>query len=78
MVSIGRIACGSPETVASLISHWAEEAQTSRILVVLQHGDMPEWKAVKNMTMFANEVVSRVRARASAPALEDREPAGVR
>jgi alkanesulfonate monooxygenase SsuD/methylene tetrahydromethanopterin reductase-like flavin-dependent oxidoreductase (luciferase family) len=78
MVSIGRIACGSPETVASLISHWAEEAQTSRILLTLQHGDMPEWKAVKNMTMFANEVIPRVRARASASAPADREPAGVR
>jgi hypothetical protein len=38
--------------------------------MVLQHGDMPEWKAVKNMHMFAKEVIPRVRARASAPPAE--------
>jgi hypothetical protein len=26
---------------------------------------MPEWKAVKNMTLFAEEVIPRIRARAS-------------
>jgi pimeloyl-ACP methyl ester carboxylesterase len=31
------------------------------MLMVLQHGDMPEWKAVKNMHMFAKEVIPRVR-----------------
>jgi alkanesulfonate monooxygenase SsuD/methylene tetrahydromethanopterin reductase-like flavin-dependent oxidoreductase (luciferase family) len=67
MVSVGRVACGSPDTVADLISHWAEEAGTSRILVTLQHGNMPEWKAVKNMTKFANEVMPRIKARATNP-----------
>jgi alkanesulfonate monooxygenase SsuD/methylene tetrahydromethanopterin reductase-like flavin-dependent oxidoreductase (luciferase family) len=65
MVSVGRIAAGSPDTVADLIAGWAQEAGTSRILVTLQHGDMPEWKAVKNMTRFAEEVIPRIRARAS-------------
>ena len=60
MVSIGRIICGSPDTVADTLSHWAQEAQCSRMLMVLQHGDMPEWKAVKNMHMFAKEVIPRV------------------
>jgi alkanesulfonate monooxygenase SsuD/methylene tetrahydromethanopterin reductase-like flavin-dependent oxidoreductase (luciferase family) len=64
MVAIGRIACGSPDTVADLLSHWAEEAGTSRLLVTLQIGDMPEWKTVKNMTLFAEEVIPRIRARA--------------
>jgi alkanesulfonate monooxygenase SsuD/methylene tetrahydromethanopterin reductase-like flavin-dependent oxidoreductase (luciferase family) len=68
MVAIGRIACGSPQTVADLIAHWAEEAGCSRINVVLEHGDMPEWKTVKNMTLFASEVIPRVRAKASADA----------
>jgi alkanesulfonate monooxygenase SsuD/methylene tetrahydromethanopterin reductase-like flavin-dependent oxidoreductase (luciferase family) len=70
MVSIGRIICGSPDTVADTLSHWAQEAQCSRMLMVLQHGDMPEWKAVKNMHMFAKEVIPRVRARASVPQAE--------
>jgi alkanesulfonate monooxygenase SsuD/methylene tetrahydromethanopterin reductase-like flavin-dependent oxidoreductase (luciferase family) len=65
MVAIGRIICGSPQTVADTIAHWAEEAGSSRILLTLQHGDMPEWKTVKNMTLFAEEVIPRIRARAS-------------
>jgi alkanesulfonate monooxygenase SsuD/methylene tetrahydromethanopterin reductase-like flavin-dependent oxidoreductase (luciferase family) len=69
MVAIGRIACGSPDTVADLLSHWAEEAGTSRLLVTLSIGDMPEWKAVKNMTLFAEEVIPRIRARGTNPML---------
>jgi alkanesulfonate monooxygenase SsuD/methylene tetrahydromethanopterin reductase-like flavin-dependent oxidoreductase (luciferase family) len=72
MVAIGRIACGSPDTVADTIAHWAEEAGCARINVVLEHGDMPEWKTVKNMTLFASEVVPRIRAKASASGVESR------
>lgn len=64
MLSVGRIACGSPGTVADTLSDWAEEAQTSRIIVTLTIADMPEEKAVKNMTKFATEVIPRIRARA--------------
>jgi hypothetical protein len=81
MVAIGRIACGSPETVADLLSHWAEDAGTSRLLVTLSIGDMPEWKAVKNMTLFAEEVMPRIRARGSGAARKARAArlaAGVR
>jgi alkanesulfonate monooxygenase SsuD/methylene tetrahydromethanopterin reductase-like flavin-dependent oxidoreductase (luciferase family) len=66
MLSIGRIACGSPDTVADTISTWAEEAQTSRVIVTLTIADMPEDKAVKNMKKFATEVIPRIRARAGA------------
>jgi alkanesulfonate monooxygenase SsuD/methylene tetrahydromethanopterin reductase-like flavin-dependent oxidoreductase (luciferase family) len=69
MVAIGRIICGSPQTVADTIAAWAQEAGSSRILLTLQHGDMPEWKAVKNMTLFAEEVIPRIRARATSPRL---------
>jgi alkanesulfonate monooxygenase SsuD/methylene tetrahydromethanopterin reductase-like flavin-dependent oxidoreductase (luciferase family) len=80
MVAIGRIACGSPDTVADLLSHWAEDAGTSRLLVTLSIGDMPEWKAVKNMTLFAQEVIPRIRARASksSPATDEAIAAGIR
>jgi alkanesulfonate monooxygenase SsuD/methylene tetrahydromethanopterin reductase-like flavin-dependent oxidoreductase (luciferase family) len=63
MVNIGRIACGSPDTVADTIVAWCEEAGCSRVNVVLENGDMPEWKTVKNMTMFAEEVMPRIKAR---------------
>jgi alkanesulfonate monooxygenase SsuD/methylene tetrahydromethanopterin reductase-like flavin-dependent oxidoreductase (luciferase family) len=63
MVNIGRIACGSPDTVADTIVSWCEEAGCSRVNVVFESGDMPEWKTVKSMTMFAEEVVPRIKAR---------------
>jgi alkanesulfonate monooxygenase SsuD/methylene tetrahydromethanopterin reductase-like flavin-dependent oxidoreductase (luciferase family) len=65
MVAIGRIAAGSPQTVADTIAHWAEEAGSSHMNVVLAHADMPEWQIVKNLTMFANDVIPRIRAKAS-------------
>jgi alkanesulfonate monooxygenase SsuD/methylene tetrahydromethanopterin reductase-like flavin-dependent oxidoreductase (luciferase family) len=65
MAAIGRIAVGSPDTVADTIAHWAEEAGCGRINVVCESGDMPEWKTVKNMTLFANEVIPRIRAKAA-------------
>jgi alkanesulfonate monooxygenase SsuD/methylene tetrahydromethanopterin reductase-like flavin-dependent oxidoreductase (luciferase family) len=79
MVAIGRIACGSPQTVADTIAYWVEEAGCSRVNVVLELGDMPEWKTVKNITNFANEVVPRFRAKGSAAAVDGRvaAPAGV-
>ena len=70
MVSIGRIICGSPDTVADTLAQWAQEAQCSRMLMVLQHGYMPEWKAVKNIHMFAKEVIPRVRARSTSTQAE--------
>jgi alkanesulfonate monooxygenase SsuD/methylene tetrahydromethanopterin reductase-like flavin-dependent oxidoreductase (luciferase family) len=63
MVSIGRIACGSPDTVADTIVAWCREAGCGRVNVVCENGDMPEWKTAKNTTMFANEVIPRIRAR---------------
>jgi alkanesulfonate monooxygenase SsuD/methylene tetrahydromethanopterin reductase-like flavin-dependent oxidoreductase (luciferase family) len=80
MVAIGRIACGSPDTVADTIVSWCEEAGCGRVNVVCELGDMPEWKTVKNMTKFAQEVIPRIRARGYDASVEsDREltPAGV-
>jgi alkanesulfonate monooxygenase SsuD/methylene tetrahydromethanopterin reductase-like flavin-dependent oxidoreductase (luciferase family) len=65
MLSIGRIACGSPETVAALLTQWAEEAGTSRIIMTLNIADMPEQMVRDNMTRFATEVIPLVRANAS-------------
>jgi alkanesulfonate monooxygenase SsuD/methylene tetrahydromethanopterin reductase-like flavin-dependent oxidoreductase (luciferase family) len=70
MVAIGRITCGSPDTVADTIVHWCEEAGAARVNVVLEHGDMPEWKTVKNMNLFANEVIPRVRAKGKSATVE--------
>ena len=39
--------------------------------MTLSIGDMPEWKAVKNMTLFAEEVIPRIRARGAAARASD-------
>jgi alkanesulfonate monooxygenase SsuD/methylene tetrahydromethanopterin reductase-like flavin-dependent oxidoreductase (luciferase family) len=78
MVDISRTIIGSPDTVADTIAAWAEEADCSRINVVLEHADMPEWMTVKNMTLFANEVIPRIRAKGTkATVTESRELAAV-
>jgi alkanesulfonate monooxygenase SsuD/methylene tetrahydromethanopterin reductase-like flavin-dependent oxidoreductase (luciferase family) len=67
-----RAVCGSPETVANAVQRWIEQAGASRVICHLHLGDMPHWKTVKNLTLFAEEVIPRVRkgiaaARAEAP-----------
>jgi len=68
MQAIGRIAVGSPQTVADTLAHWAREAGSSRFMLNMAHADMPEELVVGNLTRFANEVVPRVRAHAAVPA----------
>jgi alkanesulfonate monooxygenase SsuD/methylene tetrahydromethanopterin reductase-like flavin-dependent oxidoreductase (luciferase family) len=58
-----RVAVGTPERVADLIAAWCEEAQSSRVVLLHHLGDMPHWKVVKSMTLFAEEVIPRLRAR---------------
>ena len=56
-----RIVAGTPERVANQIGQWAEEAQASKIICHLHMGNMPRWKTVKNLTLFAEEVIPRLR-----------------
>ena len=68
LVAINRIVAGTPEKVADQIGRWAEEADVSRITLNLALGDMPHWKVVKNLTLFAEEVIPRLRGRTKAAA----------
>ena len=63
IVASNRMAIGSPQTVADLLAHWAQEAGCSRFNVVLEHGAMQEWETVRSATLFAKEVIPRVRAK---------------
>ena len=56
-----RTALGTPEQVAEKIAMWCEQAQSSKIILHMHVGDMPHWKAVKNLTLFAEEVMPRFR-----------------
>ena len=40
---------------------WAEEVDSSRIVMNMHLGDMPNWKVVKNMSLFAEQVVPQLR-----------------
>ena len=60
------IAVGSPEKVANLIGEWTRQDGHHHVNIQGHLGNMPNWKAVKNMTLFAEEVMPRLRGRGSA------------
>jgi alkanesulfonate monooxygenase SsuD/methylene tetrahydromethanopterin reductase-like flavin-dependent oxidoreductase (luciferase family) len=68
MTTVGRIAVGSPESVATALAGWAQDAGSSRFLLTLTIADMPEEMAARNMDLFAREVIPRVRSLVAAPA----------
>jgi len=61
LTSIYRTVLGTADQVAERIVFWCEQAQSSKIILHLHVGDMPHWKAVKNITLFAEEVIPRIR-----------------
>lgn len=79
-----RIVAGTPDKVANAIARWAEEADSSTVVCHLHLGNMPHWKTVKNLTLFAEEVIPRLRksrpdaARAMAGAGREAMRAGVK
>jgi alkanesulfonate monooxygenase SsuD/methylene tetrahydromethanopterin reductase-like flavin-dependent oxidoreductase (luciferase family) len=68
-----RVVYGTAEKVANTLGKWCESADSARPLLHHHIGDMPHWKVVKNMTLFAEEVIPRLRKgkrKAEAPAQE--------
>jgi alkanesulfonate monooxygenase SsuD/methylene tetrahydromethanopterin reductase-like flavin-dependent oxidoreductase (luciferase family) len=57
------VAVGSPEKVANLIGEWGEQMGTTHFNLQAHLGDMPNWKAVKSLTMIAEDVIPRLRGR---------------
>jgi alkanesulfonate monooxygenase SsuD/methylene tetrahydromethanopterin reductase-like flavin-dependent oxidoreductase (luciferase family) len=60
------VAVGTPDKVANQIGDWASRMKTSHINGVMHIADMPHWKTVKNLTLFAEEVIPRLRKRTDA------------
>ncbi len=54
------VAVGSPEKVANLIGEWATRMETNHLNNVMHVADMSHWKTVKNLTLFAEEVMPRL------------------
>jgi alkanesulfonate monooxygenase SsuD/methylene tetrahydromethanopterin reductase-like flavin-dependent oxidoreductase (luciferase family) len=65
LTSQWRIVFGTPEKIANTLGQWCENAGSSRVIVHHHIGDMPHWKVVKNMTLFAEEVIPRLRSRSA-------------
>lgn len=57
------LAVGGPEKVANLIGEWAEKMGTNHVNINGHLGNVPNWKAVKNATIFAEEVMPRLRGK---------------
>jgi alkanesulfonate monooxygenase SsuD/methylene tetrahydromethanopterin reductase-like flavin-dependent oxidoreductase (luciferase family) len=57
------LAVGGPEKVANLIGEWAHQMGTTHININGHLGNVPNWKAVKNATLFAEEVIPRLRGK---------------
>ena len=60
------VAVGTPDKVANQIGEWAAWMKTSHINCVMHIAEMPHWKTVKNLTLFAEEVMPRLRAHTDA------------
>jgi alkanesulfonate monooxygenase SsuD/methylene tetrahydromethanopterin reductase-like flavin-dependent oxidoreductase (luciferase family) len=56
------IAVGTPDKVTNQIGEWADKMKTNHINGVMHVADMPHWKTVKNLTLFAEEVMPRLRS----------------
>jgi alkanesulfonate monooxygenase SsuD/methylene tetrahydromethanopterin reductase-like flavin-dependent oxidoreductase (luciferase family) len=61
LTAINRIVAGTPQKVAETIAAWVEESGVSRVSLNLALGDMPHWKVVKNLTLFAEQVMPLLR-----------------
>jgi len=61
-----RLVAGPPDMVANKVGEWMEEAGSSVVNFTLHLGDMPHWKAVKSMTLMAEEVLPRLRGKSAA------------
>jgi alkanesulfonate monooxygenase SsuD/methylene tetrahydromethanopterin reductase-like flavin-dependent oxidoreductase (luciferase family) len=59
------IAVGTPEKVANQMGEWSVKMKTNHFNNVMHVADMPHWKTVKNLTLFAEEVMPRLRSRSS-------------
>ncbi|MEL0083741.1 MAG: LLM class flavin-dependent oxidoreductase, partial [Gammaproteobacteria bacterium] len=60
-VERGYIIAGSPDTVAEKLAEAAEELHVGNIILINQVGSMPRQLLMKNLQMFAEEVMPKLR-----------------
>ncbi len=52
---------GSRETVVKELTHAIKELRVGNLMLLPQFGDMPKELAMKNTTLFANEVMPHIK-----------------
>jgi len=62
LVEHGWVVAGSPETVAAKLVELGDELGAGRFVLGFNAGSAPRWLALKSMTLFAEEVIPRLRA----------------
>ncbi|HWI22680.1 MAG TPA: LLM class flavin-dependent oxidoreductase [Baekduia sp.] len=72
MMEHGWLVAGSPETVASRLTELLDEAGAARAVLGMNSGTKPRWLAQKNLTMFAEEVIPRMRPGGRPPSEDER------
>jgi alkanesulfonate monooxygenase SsuD/methylene tetrahydromethanopterin reductase-like flavin-dependent oxidoreductase (luciferase family) len=58
------VAVGSPDQVANTLGEWSEMMGSRHFNINFHVGNMPNWKVVKNLSLFASEVIPRLRGTA--------------
>jgi len=58
---MGFIVAGSPATVAQRFREFSEKLHVGNVMLLLQIGSMPHWLTMKNLQLFAEEVMPKVR-----------------
>jgi alkanesulfonate monooxygenase SsuD/methylene tetrahydromethanopterin reductase-like flavin-dependent oxidoreductase (luciferase family) len=61
LVDNGWVIAGSAETVASKLKEYLDEMGAGVVVLAMHAGSKPRWMAQKSMTMFAEEVIPRLR-----------------
>lgn len=61
LVDNGWVIVGSPETVAERLKHALEETGAGRLIIGANAGSKSRWLTMKSLTMFAEEVIPRLR-----------------
>ncbi len=59
------VAVGTADQVVEKLQEWGERVGTDHFNILGAIGNMPHWKVVKNLTNIGQDVIPRMRARAT-------------
>ena len=71
LIENGMFLCGSPATIAEKLEAYQADMGFGNLVPMLQFGTLPAELTEKNLRMFAEEVIPRVRHLGTSDALEE-------